>query len=139
MSKSDTFEADVLKDEFQGTAFSWNADTVLYVALHSADPTDAGSESSNEVAYTGYARVAVNRTSGAWTISGTNPTTATNAADILFPKCTGGSATATYFSIGVASTGATEILHSGALTSSMSISTNITPRLAAGQVTITED
>ena len=33
----------------------------FYVALHSSDPGDAGDQSTNEISYTGYARVAVAR------------------------------------------------------------------------------
>ena len=42
--------------------------TSLYVALHSADPTATGSQTSNEISYTSYARVAVARTTGVWTV-----------------------------------------------------------------------
>lgn len=36
----------------------------LYVSLHTSSPTAAGTQTSNEAAYTSYARVAVTRTSG---------------------------------------------------------------------------
>ena len=42
----------------------------FYVALHTADPGDAGTQSTSEASYTGYARVAVARTAGGWTVSG---------------------------------------------------------------------
>lgn len=108
----------------------------LYVALHSSDPGVGGSQNTNEISYTGYARVAVARTSGGWTVTGA---TGTNAADITWPNCTAGSATATYISIGTLSSGAGLILWSGALASSLSISTTVTPpRVDAGSLTITE-
>ena len=69
--KSDTFENDLLKLIFNATAIANISDnaassplTNLFVALHTADPTDSGTQTSNEVAYTSYARVAVARTSG---------------------------------------------------------------------------
>lgn len=103
----------------------------LYIALHTANPGVGGNQSTNEAAYTGYARVAVARTSGGWTVSGD---AYSNAAVIAFPACTGGSETETYFSIGTSSTGAGEILLFGALTSSLAVSNGITPNFGIGQL-----
>lgn len=145
MSKSDTFESDVLKLFFQATAIANIADnaatsplTNVFVSLHTADPTDTGNESSSEATYTGYARVGVARTSGGWTLSGTNPTQVANASTVTFPACTGGSNTILFFGVGVASSGATKILYSGP-TSSLAVSAGITPNFAAGTLVITED
>lgn len=41
----------------------------LYVSLHTADPGVGGDQSTNEATYTSYARVAVARTTGGWTIA----------------------------------------------------------------------
>src|SRR5690348_10906685 len=79
----------------------------LYIALHTASPGVGGNQSTNEAAYTGYARVAVARTSGGWTVSGN---AYSNTSAITFPACTGGTETETYFSIGTSSTGVGEIL-----------------------------
>ena len=54
----------------------------LYVSLHTSDPGDAGTATTNEAAYDSYARVAVARSGAGWTVSLRN---ATNAADIVFP------------------------------------------------------
>jgi hypothetical protein len=40
----------------------------LYVSLHTADPGVAGDQTTNEVAYTSYARVAVARSEAGWTV-----------------------------------------------------------------------
>lgn len=140
--KSDTFENDLLKLIFNATAIANMADnaaasplTNLYVALHTADPGDAGSQTTSEVAYTSYARVAVARSAGGWTVTGNS---VSPVATINFPACTGGTATATHFSVGVASSGASKILYAGALTPSISISTGVTPQLTTAS-TITED
>ena len=76
MSKGDTFENDWLKLVFNATAIANMADnaatsplTNLYVSLHTADPGESGSQTTSEVAYTSYARVAVARTSGGWTVT----------------------------------------------------------------------
>lgn len=104
----------------------------FYVALHTADPGETGDQTTSEAAYTSYARVAVARSSAGWTVSGTTPTQATNAALVTFPACTGSSATATHFSVGRASSGAGELVMFGPLTANLSISTGITPEFAVG-------
>lgn len=101
----------------------------FYVALHSSDPGDAGNQTTNEVSYTGYARVAVARSAGGFTVSGSQ---VSNAATVQFGECTAGTATATHFSVGLLSAGAGDILYSGALSASRSISSGITPLFNSG-------
>ncbi len=105
----------------------------FYVALHTADPGEAGDQTTSEATYTGYARVAVARSAGGWTISGGN---ASNTATITFGACTAGSNTITYASIGVASGGASQIIGRCAFTSpaSLAVSAGITPSFAAGEL-----
>ena len=106
----------------------------FYVSLHSADPGESGTQSTNEVAYTSYARVAVARAGGGWTLTSQ---TISNTALVQFPQCTGSTATASYFGIGTDASGAGNLLMSGALTSSLSISNGIQPQFAAGALTVT--
>ena len=96
----------------------------FYVALHTADPTDAGKQTTSEASYTGYARVAVARTGGGWTVSGNQ---VSNTATVQFGECTAGSATVTHFSVGLLASGAGDILYSGALSASRAVSAGITP------------
>src|SRR6185503_5146375 len=119
MSKGNTFENDLLKAIFNATAITSlliNATsspfTDLYVALHTADPGEAGDQTSSECNFTGYARVAVVRTSSGWTVTNNR---VVNAADITFPACTAGSNVALWFSVGVAASGASKILYYGYL------------------------
>lgn len=142
MSKSNAYETDILDLLFNATAIANVADnaassplTNLYLALHSSDPGEAGDQTTNEVAYTSYARVAVARTSGGFTVSGNSVVL---AADADFPACTGSTATATHFSVGSLTSGAGKIFYSGTVTPNISISTGVTPRLTTG-TTITED
>lgn len=142
MSKSDTFENDLLKMIFNASAIANLADnaassplTNLYVALHTADPGETGTQSTSEAAYTSYARVAVARTSGGFTVTGSS---VSPVANISFPACTGSTATITFWSVGVASSGATKILYSGAVSPSISVSSGVTPILTTAS-TITED
>ena len=140
MSKSNTTETDILAKLFNNTAISWDANTNLWVALHTADPGEAGTATTSEATYTGYARVSTARTSGGWTVSSPSGVgTVTNAAAITFGACTAGTNTITFFSIVTTASGAGQILYSGALTSSLSVSSGITPQFAAGALTITED
>lgn len=143
MSKGNTFENDLLKLIFNATAIANIADnaassplTNLYVALHTADPGEAGDQSSSEISYTGYARVAVARTSSGWTITANS---VSPNSDITFGEMTAGSGgTASYASIGVASSGSTKILYSGALSPTQTVANGVTPVIKAGS-TITED
>jgi hypothetical protein len=142
MSKSNTFENDLLALLFNATAIGNVADnaassplTNLYVAFHTADPGEGGNQTTNECTYTGYARVAVARTSGGWTVSGSS---VSPAADVVFGGCTAGSETITHFSVGKLSSGAGEIYYSGSCSPTIPVSSGVTPRLKAG-TTITED
>lgn len=84
----------------------------LWVALHTADPGEAGTQATNEATYLGYARVAVPRGSAGWSRSGSN---ITNVSLVQFPECTGGSENLTHFSIGLQEEGASTIIVSRAL------------------------
>ena len=136
MSKSNTTENDFMLYTFNGTAISWDGNTNLYVSLHTADPGEAGNQTTSEATYTSYARVTVARTSGGWTVSGNQ---ASNTALIQFPQCTGGSNTITHVVVGTAVSGAGQILYSGALTSPLSVSSGIQPQFSIGALVITED
>lgn len=108
----------------------------FYVSLHTADPGEAGTQATNETAYTNYARVAVARSAGGWTISGNN---CSNTAAVVFPQCGATGATITHFGIGTDSSGAGNLLFSGALAASRILSDGITPQANAGELDINED
>lgn len=110
----------VLNATFTGTwaTIALNATTSpatnLYVSLHNAAPGNGGSQNTNETAYTNYARVAVARSSGGWTVttgSGTTFSSVANAAAITFPACGATGDTLTHFGIGLASSGAGTLLY----------------------------
>jgi hypothetical protein len=142
MSKGNTFENDLMKLIFQATAIANVADnasssplTQLHVSLHTSDPGEGGDQTTNEIAYTSYARVAVARTSGGFTVTANS---VSPAATVSFPAATGGSGTATHFAVGTSSTGAGKILYSGTVTPNITVSTGVTPQLTTAS-TITED
>lgn len=141
MGKSSTFDNDLIKLIFNATAIANIADnaassplTNLFVALHTADPGVGGTQTTNEIAYTSYARATVARTSGGFTCTGA---VVTPTATISFPAGTGGSGTATFFSIGVAVSGSSKILYSGAINPTIVCGNGVTPQLTTAS-TITE-
>lgn len=142
MSKGDTFENDLLKLIFNATAIANIADnagtsplTNLFVSLHTADPGEAGSQTTSEATYTSYARVSVARTSGGWTVTGNS---VSPAATISFPAATGGTNTITHFAVGTATSGAGKILYKGTVSPNIAVSSGVTPQLTTS-TTITED
>jgi hypothetical protein len=149
MSASNAAENSLLLLLFNNTAFAnvGNAGGILpssvagslFVALHTADPGEAGDQTTSEATYTGYARVAVARSGAGWTVSGTAPTQVANAAAVTFGLCTAGSSTCTYFSVGLVTSGASVIVASGILTASLAVTVGITPSFAIGALTVTLD
>ena len=143
MSKSNDFENDLLRLIFNGTAIANLADnavtgplTSLFLALHTSDPGEAGTQSTGEIAYTGYARIPVLRTSGGWAITANS---VSPVANIEFAEMTRGvGGTATFVTIGVAITGATKVLYRGALNPTIAVTTGVIPRIKPTS-TITED
>jgi len=140
--KGNTTDANLLKLIFQAVAIANLADnaassplTNLFVSLHTADPGPAGDQTTSEANYTGYARVAVARTSGGWSIASQ---TISNVGAITFGACTAGSNTITHAAIGTLTSGAGILLYSGALTASLAVSNGITPSFAALALTVTE-
>ncbi len=149
MSLSDAAEADLLKLLFLNTTWAAFGDATgivgsaapgsMWISLHTADPGEAGTQAVSEAAYTGYARVGVARSVAGWVVSGTAPTQVANAAIVTFPACTASAALCTHFAVGKVGTGATEIIVSGPLTSSLAVSAGITPSFAIGALSVTAD
>ena len=142
-AKSDTFETALLGLIFNATSIATLAQTsttsptsLLYVALHTASPTDTASSgmATSECVYTSYARVAVARNSSGWTVSGS---TCIPTATISFPQATGGTETATYMSVGLSTVSTADILYYGTVTPNISISNGVTPQITTSTI-ITE-
>lgn len=108
----------------------------FYVSLHTADPTETGTQTSSEAAYTGYARVAVARSGAGWTVSGNN---VSNAAAVTFGACTAGSSSVTHFGIGTDISGTGNLILKGALTATLAVSAGITPSFAIGELDVNLD
>lgn len=146
MSKGNTFENEWLLHVFQNAAIALIGDASglqpsatagsLYVSLHTADPGEAGNQTTSESAYGAYARVAVARTAGGWTVTGN---AVENNAAVTFPQCTSGVEAITHWAVGTASSGSGKVLYKGSFTVPLAVAVNITPQIPAGQLDITED
>ena len=84
----------------------------FYLALHTADPGEAGSQTTSEASYGGYARVAIPRTSAGFSRSGS---TISNAGVPTFNPATS-SQTVTWASLGTDPTGTGKVLGKTQLT-----------------------
>lgn len=143
MSKSNTFETDLLLLIFNNTNISLLGDATgvrgssvagsLYLSLHTADPGEAGDQSTSEITYTGYARVPVLRTTAGFSVSGN---AASLVAAVDFPAGTGGSGTAAYVGIGTSASGAGKLLYKAALNPTIVCGNGVTPRINAGQCVV---
>lgn len=136
MSKTNSWENGLLKLLFNNDNFANVGDATglrgsstagsLYVSGHTSDPGEAGDQTTNEIGYTSYGRVAVSRSSSGWTVTGNS---VSPVANIDFPAGTGGSGTMSNFGIGTASSGAGVLLYKGTVTPNITCGNGITPRL----------
>jgi hypothetical protein len=135
-----TAQSDLLKLLFQNTNWANVGDATglrgsttagsFYAGLATVAYTAASNQGSNEAAYTGYGRVAIARSSGGWTVTGSNPTIAENAAAITFGTSSSGPETEVAACIGRDSAGAGEIITWGDLTANLVVNNGITPSFA---------
>jgi len=85
----------------------------FFIALHTAYPGETGDQTTSEIAYQNYIRVGVARSGAGWTVTNNQ---VVNAAVITFATAgVAGPADAKFWSAGVASAGASEIIHMGHL------------------------
>lgn len=142
MSIGNTFESDLLSLIFEATAIANIADnaaasplTNIQFGLHTSDPGEAGNQTTNEIGYTSYARVAVARSTSGFTVSSGS---CSPDAAIGFPAGTGGSGTATNFHAGSAASSTGKIFFSGTVTPNIVTGSGVTPQLTTA-TTITLD
>lgn len=131
---SNAAESGIMKLLFQAVNWSLMADntattpqTNIHMALATADYTDTGTMSSNESAYTSYARVNVVRSAVGWTET---TGSVVPAATIAFPAGTGGTGTVTHMAAGVTGGGATAVHMYGTVTPNIVTGNGITPQLS---------
>lgn len=145
MSKSDVWENDLLLLAFNNTNSALQGDATglrgsstagsYYMSLHTADPGETGDQTTSEVTYTSYARVAVARSGAGFTVTAN---AVALAANVTFPAGIGGSGTAAFWGLGCSSTAAGKLLYKGAISPSIVTGSGVTPQLTAGTL-VTED
>lgn len=146
MSKSNTTENNLLLLVFNNTNWANIGDATglrgstvagsFFWTLHTADPGEAGTQSTSEISYTGYARVAAARSGAGFTVAGN---TVNPAANVDFGQRTdAASSTATHAGVGAQTSGANELLYRFALTPNITVAQNTIPRVLATS-SITED
>ena len=127
MSAMSDYLEDAFLDHFLGTS-STSSPATIYVGLHTADPTDAGT--GTEVSGNGYARQSI-------AFDASSSGTASNSAAVEFPAASGGDfGTITHIGIWDALTSGNLLFHS-ALTTSKTISDGDIFKVAASGIDIT--
>ena len=137
MSLSNTTETAALDAFLRGTDPSYRAGATQYLALFTSDPGETA-DLTNEANYTSYERVALTKSSS-WTGTA-SPFTNTNL--IQFPAATGGSAAITHFAVvdtGPARATAVNMMISGALSSTLNVSSGIQPQFAIGALSVSAE
>lgn len=146
-SKSNLSETNFLKLLYQNIAWAniGNAGGLpvsttigsFHIALFTATPdeTDTGTEAT----YTSYARVAVARGAGQWTVDqdGSTDARVRNASLITFPTSSGGSNTISHFGVYTASSGG-DLIHYGTIGTPLLISSGDTPKFESNSLSIVE-
>jgi hypothetical protein len=132
MSASNYLELELLDHVFGNGSYT---PPTVYVALLTATPDDADTGSTiTEANYTGYARVSTSASDWATAAAGAID----NANAITFGACTGGSSDCTHFAM-VDAASAGNVLFWGALDSTFSVSSGVTPSFSVGDLEITCD
>jgi len=146
MSKSNAHELAYLLLLFNNTAFAnvGNAGGLLpstvagnfYLSLHTADPGEAGDQTTSETAYSGYARLAIVRSAGGFTVSAA--TVALAVAQVFAEAAAADGTPLTHWGLGTASSGAGVLLHSGSLGTAVTILEGTRVEIDIGTI-VTED
>lgn len=124
---SNYLEAALLNATLRNT--SYTSPSSVYVGLHTADPTDAGT--GTEVAGNSYQRTAV-------TFGAPSSGTCTSNADCTFPQATGNWGTISHIGIWDASTTGNLLYHTP-LATSKTIENGDLFKIASGSLTVTLD
>jgi hypothetical protein len=126
---------DLLNYILRNVAPSWDGVNTLYLSLHTGSIGGAGDQTTNEVSYTGYSRVAVTRTSSG-TFAAASSGASENSALITWGNATAGSfpITATHAAVGESASGAGTAIQYTALDAALVINLNIQPKLDIGEL-----
>ena len=126
-------EDEIIKHIFRTGSFT--KPTVLYVALFTAAPSDAGG--GTEVTGGSYARAQLDPADANWTATAGGDGQTDNASDITFPSPTANWGTVTHFAIMDASTAGNMLFHKALTTSKTVNSGDAAPKFSTGALTVT--
>ena len=139
---TDSFEEAVNKAIFHNQAISGISAALgspgsVHTSLHTgAGPGETGTQATNEIAYTGYARIAKTRNATEWPF--TTPDIVDNGTAHTFGEMTGGAGgTVTYAGLGEDLSGAGPLWLQAAVTTSKAIALNDTPSFPIGAIVVT--
>lgn len=135
MPKSTTAANDTLDAFLRAVDPTWRSGASRYIALHTADPGNAGTQTTSEATYTSYARVLVTASTG---FTAASAGASSNTGLIQFPQCTGGTNVITHVTIGTAASGAGQVIYRGSLSASLSVANLIQPQFSIGSLTASE-
>ena len=135
MSMSNDTETAALNAFLRGTDPSYRSGATQYLALFTSGTNLEAGSIADEANYTDYARVALTKGSS-WTGT-SSPFTNTNL--IQFPAASGGTNAITHFAVVDTSAGAVAMMISGALSSTLNVSSGIQPQFAPGALSVSAD
>ena len=135
-SKTTQSANDVMNWMTRNVSPSWGSATILYASLHTGAVGLGGDQTTNEVAYTGYARIPLlrNNVTGEFAAAASGQTSNQNL--LQFGNATAGSfpITATHVAIGENPSGAGTVIATGALVSSTVLNLNSNPQFPVGNL-----
>lgn len=125
---------DVLNYVLRGLAPSWGGATTLYVSLHSGAVGSGGNQTTNEISYTGYSRVAIARNNSTGEFASAASGATDNDNVITFGNPTGGTfpINVTHVAIGENASGSGTAILTAALASTLVVNLNVQPNVPAG-------
>jgi hypothetical protein len=138
-SKTAQSANDVLNYVLRNVSPTWDGATTLYLSLHTGAVGLGGNQQTNEATYTGYARVALTRSSsGSFTAAAAG--SSSNNSLLQFGLCTGGALpqTITHVSIGENAAGLGTVIDTAALNSELVVNPNIRPQFETSTLVVQE-
>ena len=135
-SKTTQSANDVLNWMARNVSPSWGGATILYAALHTGAVGLGGSQTTNEVTYTGYARVALlrNNSTGEFAVASSGQTSNQNLLQFGNATAGGFPISATHVSIGENPSGVGTVIATGSLVSTTVINLNSNPQFPVGNL-----
>ena len=129
---------DLLNYILRNVAPSWGGSGTLYLSLHTGTIGAGGDQTTNEVAYTGYSRIPITRTSSGGFVVAASGASENNAL-LQFGNPTAGSfpITVTHVALGAAASGAGTVIEFTALNSNLIVNLNVQPQFAIGTLDFT--